>query len=170
MAPVLDMLNHDEDPNTQRKQVQEEGGREVVHVVALRGVKKGEEIRHTYQWRVIHRNDMALLIYGFINPTEPPLLAAIDLPSYSAENPYMPTDEDDSEYAHSGRLFDRQELARLTHIWSALPTTEAADVALMRSGNVTDWREHMLLEFRIKRKQALRNTIHQLWNTIHELR
>ena len=39
------------------------------------------------------------------------------------------------------------------------PTSEAEDRALLNSKSLTDWREQMLVQFRVLRKEALRLTI-----------
>ena len=128
---------------------------------ALRPIKKGEEVRFNYQPGVNHRPDMSLLVYGFFQKrnTSSPLLAAVDLPTFSMEEQYAPTPEDDSVfYGASGKFVTGAEVKRLTALLKAAPTTLKQDQALLDK-NVTDWRERLLIEFRVERKRALLGAI-----------
>ena len=54
------------------------------------------------------------------------------------------------------------ELLRLREILVRFPTTETEDRALLESKSLVDWREQVLVRFRILRKEALRVTIEGL--------
>lgn len=56
----------------------------------------------------------------------------------------------------------QDELLRLKEILVRFPTTEAEDRALLESKSMVDWREQMLVKFRIMRKEALRVIIESL--------
>ena len=50
-------------------------------------------------------------------------------------------------------------MRRLTKILMSFPTTEDEDASLLDSGELTDWRERVILKFLMLRKRALRLTI-----------
>lgn len=47
----------------------------------------------------------------------------------------------------------------MTSILESFPTTEDEDAALLDSRELTDWRERVIVQFRMLRKRALRLTI-----------
>lgn len=60
-------------------------------------------------------------------------------------------------------------MRRLTSVLVSFPTTEDEDAALLETGELTDWRERVIVNFLMLRKRALRLTIqvnaaeHQAW-------
>ena len=50
-------------------------------------------------------------------------------------------------------------MRRLTKILMSFPTTEDEDAGLLDSGELIDWREMVIVNFRMLRKRALRLTI-----------
>ncbi len=56
-------------------------------------------------------------------------------------------------------LASQGEVERLNNILVSFPTTEDDDAALLGSENLTDWRERVIVKFRMLRKRALRLTI-----------
>lgn len=59
LAPVLDMFNHADRPNTK-------AGSNSTHklLVATKYIKAGEEITIQYKSNILHRNDMSFFFYG----------------------------------------------------------------------------------------------------------
>ncbi|EFN50775.1 hypothetical protein CHLNCDRAFT_142491 [Chlorella variabilis] len=157
LLPLLDAINHDDDPNAWRS----DDGDNVL-ITATKPIKKGEEITFNYQPNIVHRADMSLYIYGFVIQRDQPLLCAVDLPGFDPKDPFGPTPQDDADYELGGKLATRAELDRLSARLAAAGTSEAEDQALLQSGTVTDWRHKAILEFRVMRKRALRQTIAKL--------
>jgi len=60
----------------------------------------------------------------------------------------------------------QEESDRLTAILASFPTTEDEDSAALTGQDVTDWRARTLIEFRVKRKEALRLTIEKIETTL----
>ena len=56
-------------------------------------------------------------------------------------------------------MASQDEVERLSNILMSFPTTEGEDAALLGSGELTDWREVVIVKFRMLRKRALRLTI-----------
>jgi len=154
LAPVVDLVNHAND--VQGKNAWQTTYKGFLKLRALRPIRSGEEVRYNYQPGVVHRNDMSLLIYGFIQKLNPPMLCSIDLPTFTLPHLYAKTPEtDDDFYGSRGAYNTVEEYERLGSLLAEMPTTEAEDVALLESGQVTDQVEHLLIEFRIERKRAL---------------
>lgn len=130
---------------------------------ALRPIKKGEEVRFNYQPGVNHRPDMSLLVYGFFQKRKGnPLLCAVDLPTFTMAEQYAPTPEsDDAFYGPEGRFNTEKELKRLQGLLSSTPTTLKQDEVLLK-GKFTDWRDKLLVEFRVERKKALAEAIKKI--------
>ncbi len=59
---------------------------------------------------VLHRPDVSLFIYGFVQMRDPPLLCAVDLPAFDISRVYTTTPLTD---AHHGGHFCEQELESL---------------------------------------------------------
>lgn len=53
----------------------------------------------------------------------------------------------------------QEEAERLRSILVRFPTGEDQDAALLASGELTDWRERVIVKFRMLRKRALRLTM-----------
>lgn len=53
----------------------------------------------------------------------------------------------------------QEEVERLRSILVRFPTGEDQDAALLESGKLTDWRERVIVKFRMLRKRALRLTM-----------
>lgn len=159
LVPLVDLINHANDPNAERS----DDGTDVF-VRAIKHIKKGEEITNSYQPGVIHRPDMSLYVYGFVTPMERPLLSAIDLPNYNPADPFGQTALTDAIYnkKKGSKYVSKKEYDRLAALLAAAPTSESEDQALLDGGSVTDWREQAILQFRIMRKRALRQTLEKL--------
>ena len=56
----------------------------------------------------------------------------------------------------------QEESNRLTAILASFPTTEDEDRAALSGQGVTDWRARTIIEFRVKRKEALRLAIEKI--------
>ena len=56
-------------------------------------------------------------------------------------------------------MASQDEVDRLSNILMSFPTTEDEDANLLDSGELTDWRERVIVKFRMLRKRALRLTI-----------
>jgi hypothetical protein len=106
LLPIADLANHDEDPNARRH---EKG--DFVYMTATRPIKKGEEITNSYQEAILHRNDMSLTLYGFVTKSDPPVLCALDLPTYNASEAFSSTPENDSVFYGKETYFVNQQLA-----------------------------------------------------------
>lgn len=59
------------------------------------------QIRHHFLHDVVHRNDLSLLAYGFVQRREWPLLCAQDLPGHHDLDDWPHTPSDDEEYSAS---------------------------------------------------------------------
>ena len=82
-------------------------------------------------------------------------MCAVDLPTFSMAEQYAPTPEsDDLYYGPKGKFNTDVELRRLERLLSSAPTTLKQDEKLLK-GKFTDWRDQMLIEFRVERKRAL---------------
>ncbi len=66
-----------------------------------------------------------------------------------------------------GQYVTQEEHDRLAARLAELPTTEQEDLELLASGNLTDWRDRLLVELRVQRKKALRLTIDRLGQQLH---
>lgn len=53
----------------------------------------------------------------------------------------------------------QDEAERLQSILDGFPTSEAEDRALLESMDFRDWRERLIMEWRVLRKEALRLTV-----------
>lgn len=158
LVPMVDLINHSDDPNAERSD-------DTVNVLvkAIKSISKGQEITNSYQPGVIHRPDMSLYIYGFVIDREAPFLAAVDLPTYNSQDPFEQTPLVDDLYdAPGGKYVTTGELARLRGLLSSAGTTEEEDRAALDSGDVTDWRIRSILTYRVMRKRALRLAIAKL--------
>lgn len=159
LLPLVDTMNHADDPNAARS----DDGDNVV-VTALRPITKGEELTSAYQPGLMHRPDMSLYIYGFVQMTDTPLLSSIDLPDFDPKNPFVQTAMDDSDHDVGGKHATQREFNRLKArlAVAAHSASEADDVALLEGGTITDWRQRSLLQFRVLRKRALQQTLDRI--------
>lgn len=156
LVPVVDMINNDAD----RVNCDQYTDGENLYLVATKPILKGEELFITYMPGLDHRNDITLTMYGFIRKLDRPLLPATDLPTFNQDSPYQPTPwSDDQLYGPSGTFNTPRELKRLQNLLNSTGTTQEEDEALLHADNMNDWRNKLVLEFRIERKKALRNAI-----------
>ncbi|CAL8465237.1 g4772 [Coccomyxa elongata] len=166
MLPLVDLINHGNRDEANVKLFRDENGDYIAY--ATRVIKKGEELRHTYQ-AGCERNDHALFHYGFVQDLPEPKLAAQDLPS---GNLYDDSAHSEADYDVGGPLATEEELQRLKDILAAFPTTEAEDERLLTGGGwmdkllgrkpLTDSVERLFVTYRMLRKKALRLTIERL--------
>lgn len=154
MTPLLDFVNHDTEGNNALRE--EEDGAVVLR--ATHPIKSGEAITTDYQGDVIHRPDMSLFVYGFVVMSDTPPLCSFDLPTFKGNASwFQQTPADDSFYdeLESGHV-TWQEHRRLGARLLEGSTTLAEDEELLANlGPATDWREQMVLQFRVLRKRAL---------------
>lgn len=158
LIPIMDLLNHDDEPNTRWYT-----DHEALVLTALHTIKAGEALTHNYITGVIHRPDMSMFFFGFVTQREEPFLAASDLPGYDADNPYATSPLDDSIYDDPyGEHCTTEEYERLSARLEDMPTSEEQDQHVLDSGMVTDWRLQTILQYRIARKRALRHTLEKI--------
>ncbi|CAL8469166.1 g8707 [Coccomyxa elongata] len=155
LLPLIDLINHHGDPNVELRRDQESSS---YVVSALRPIRHGEEVVHRYSWG-IERNDKALLDYFFVQEHDPPLLCALDLPGVNVWDTLESASSDHELYGPGGSLCIPEEVERLRSILVRFPTGEDQDAALLESGELTDWRERVIVKFRMLRKRALRLTM-----------
>ncbi|CAK0787098.1 hypothetical protein CVIRNUC_010314 [Coccomyxa viridis] len=166
MLPLFDLLNHGNPDKANMGIMRDEEGSYIAY--ALRPIKKGEELVHAYN-KVCERNDQSLFHYGFIQDTDPPRLAALDLPS---GNLYDAVAYNETDYEEGGRLATAEEKKRLEDLLASFPTTQPEDEkliagggwmgSLLGQGKITGEVERMFVRFRILRKRALRYYIEKL--------
>lgn len=169
LFPALDLLNHAEPDavNSRRWEYAEEG---VVRQLATKDIKKGEQLYQIYHADTLHRPDASLLVYGFVMENDPPLLAAVDLPSFHSDDPYKATPLNDDAYGPRGEWATGAEMGRLWDIKRSWKTTLEHDEKLLKEGaDGGDWRKRTLLQFSVMRKRALVNTLKSLKETLGEL-
>lgn len=169
MFPGLDMINHGEgdDINCYRWEESELG---VIRQIASKDIKKGEQLYQIYHADTLHRPDASLLVYGFVMENDPPLLAAVDLPSFHSDDPYKATPLNDDAYGPRGEWATGAEMGRLWDIKRSWKTTLEHDEKLLKEGaDGGDWRKRTLLQFSVMRKRALVNTLKSLKETLGEL-
>lgn len=162
LAPAVDLVNHanSDAPDLNAYHTVYQG---TLKLRALRPIAKGEEIRIDYQPGVVHRNDMSLLVYGFVQERDPPLMCSIDLPTYDSDEPYAQTPATDADfYGPGGEWNTEEEYVRLEVLLKGAETTEDEDRVLLESGAVSDWRERMLVRFRMMRKEAIRRSMNAI--------
>lgn len=184
LVPVADLINHDDNPNAERS----DNGTHLLEK-AMRNIPKGTEITNAYQTNVIHRNDLSLLIYGFIQ--NKPLMCATDLPKYTSADPYSATAVDDSLfYGRDGRFNTKAEYQRLAALLYEIPSSDDIDRALLWSRSFWGWpiyklrcssrvegwlgvdcpaplpkftwKEEMLLKFRIHRRKMIKTAMKKI--------
>lgn len=154
LVPGGDLLNYD--PNNINVEVLNDGKHLIM--VTLRPVKKGEQLFFSYLPSVGHRNDMNLIMYGYLHKNvDSPLMMAVDLPTYNPENPFAATPpSDDLFYGPEGEYNTEDGLDRLKGLLDEVSVTDDDD-----DENVVkkDWRTNVLSEYRIQRKVALMRAI-----------
>ena len=152
LVPVADMVNHADVASAERR----DNGTHLL-MTATRDLAPGDAVTNNYQSDVIHRNDMSLYIYGFVQESSAARLCAVDLPTYEPSAPFGSTADDDSAFHGPGGRFNTPaELARLRALLEKMPTSEAEDAALLESGSLPGWKEETIVRFRMWRKAALR--------------
>jgi len=153
LVPVADMCNND----GERYNVQQSNDGTKFYITAVQPIAAGQELLLPYLPGLDHRNDITLAGYGFVLKRDVPILPATDLPTFDPEAPYAPTPATDAEYyGPLGSFNTEEELRRLGGLLEAAGTSEDDDVRLLESENVTDWREGVVLEYRVQRKKAIR--------------
>jgi hypothetical protein len=105
------------------------------------------------------------LVAGFIQNINMERMLAVDLPNYDPDGPFNETKDDKWFYGPTGRYVTRAELARLKALLEEAEenTTIEEDEKLLNSGSAEkvfeDWREEMVVKFRLGRKKALKKAI-----------
>ena len=127
----------------------------------MKPISAGEELFLPYLPGLDHRNDVSLTGYGFVRKLERPLLPATDLPTFDPEHPYQesPLSDYGAFYGPGGSHNSEEELERLRGLLGATPTTLEEDEELLESGDLKDWKEKVVVEFRVQRKLALKLSI-----------
>jgi len=169
LFPCIDMFNDclKGDCNVERT-----NNDEFVKILALKDIKKGEQLTMMYQSEVTHRPDMSLLVYGFTMPSDPPLMAAQDLPDFESSNPFKETGYTDDEYRPKSRDALVKEIARCRAILDGFATTAEEDEALLKSGKwdgAGEWKMQEVIKSRLARKRGLLYHIKEMMDTLAEL-
>jgi Rubisco LSMT substrate-binding len=92
-------------------------------------------------------------------------LLAVDLPNYDPDSPFNETKDDKWFHGPDGRYNSRAELARLKALLEEAEetTTIEEDEKLLESGDAEkvfkDWKEEMVVKFRLGRKKALKKAM-----------
>lgn len=157
LLPAVDMFNHEDDANA----IRNDNGTHVL-VTALKDIKKGEAITNNYQTNVIHRNDISMYIYGFAQDSSMELMLATDLPTYDPLYPWLATEPDDSKYyGPGGEHNTKKEMERLEALLQEAQarSTIQEDEKLLKSGTLKNWKEEMVVKFRLGRKKTLKKAI-----------
>lgn len=156
LVPAIDMINN----NADLVNCDQHTDGKNLYLVATKPIVKGEELFLSYMPGLDHRNDITLTTYGFIRKLDRPLLPASDLPTFNEDSPYQPTPwSDDQLYGPNGTFNNPRELKRLQDLLNSTGTTQEEDEELLHAEHMKDWRNKLILEFRIERKKALRNAI-----------
>lgn len=167
MYPSIDMLN---DCLHGHCNVERTNDDDFARLIAVKDIKKGDELRHTYQSDVTHRPDMSLLVYGFTMPSDPPLMAAQDLPDFDYHDPFQETEYKDDEYMPESRDEQLDEVERCEDILDGFLTTAEEDEAILKSGKWDgDWKIQEVIKSRLARKKALMYRIKMLTDNLSEL-
>ena len=107
-----------------------------------------------------HRNDVSLAGYGFVRTLAQPLLPATDLPTFDPEAPYKATPGSDAAfYGPGGEWNTEAEYARLAVLLREAQASEEEDLAVLEMGELKDWRERAVVEFRVQRRRALQRAV-----------
>jgi hypothetical protein len=155
LLPVADMVNHQDNANAERY----DNGSHIM-MKAKVDIKAGEAVTNNYQPNVLHRNDMSLYIYGFVQSENDLNVLSIDLPTWNRERAFDATNPDDSTfYGPQGQFNTPAELERLTTLLDGMPTTQEEDEALLARGGFASWQDETIVRFRLGRKKALTNAI-----------
>lgn len=85
------------------------------------------QVTYTYN-NSLQRNDASLMKYGFIQQADPPRLCGVDLPGGQLGEVYEGLQWEPVPYS---ALASREEMARLSDILTAFPTTAEEDAALL---------------------------------------
>ncbi|KAL4447370.1 hypothetical protein ABPG77_007403 [Micractinium sp. CCAP 211/92] len=168
-------------------------GSKFLLLLATRPIAAGEEITLQYKSRVLHRPDASLLLYGFLPPSPDsgaPLLPAVDLPAFMAANPSKPSDTSDDRSvptttaSWAARLVMLAQYDRLSRALAAMPTSAEQDEALLAPGaeltggaggsaaGAAAWQRRVLVDFRLRRKRALRAALARMeaaWSQLSSL-
>jgi hypothetical protein len=156
LIPVADMVNHVDSPTATRF----DNGTHV-QMRATRNIRKGEQVTNNYQTNVLDRNDMSLHIYGFVQMVNQERLPATDLPTYDPASPFNETKDDKYFHGPSGKYNTRAELARLRELLAEAEEygTLEEDEKLLSTGKFEDWKEEVVIKFRLGRKKALKKAM-----------
>lgn len=157
LLPVMDMVNN-ADPEAANAHWKWDDDN--VYMQATRDLKAGEQLAWSYKGTVIHRNDMSIFFYGFVQDKKPQLLCAQDRADFNESTPFRSTPPNDD----MGDLTPdaaRKEVSRLQGVLESLPTTLEEDQALLKELPDGDerWRERTILRYRVFRKQAIAERI-----------
>lgn len=167
LMPSIDMLN---DCLPGKCNAYRSGDDEFAYGHALKDIKPGDEIVWEYQSNVTHRPDICFAVYGFTKVSDPPLLAAQDLPNFSWSSMFQYSSEDDEDAMPQGEEPVDEEIRRCRGILDSMPTSVEEDEELLRNGTYSgDWRKQEIIKFRIARKAALHHRIDRLSETRSEL-
>jgi hypothetical protein len=167
MYPSIDMLN---DCVYSHCNVERTNDDDFARLIAVKDIKKGDELSHIYQSDVTHRPDMSLLVYGFTMPSDPPLMAAQDLPDFDYRDPFQETEYTDDQYMPKSRDEQLEEVKRCEDILNEFPTTAEEDEAVLKSGKWDgDWKMQEVIKSRLARKGGLMHHIKVLNDNLSEL-
>jgi len=135
-----------------------------MYLRAWRPIKAGEEVRMDYQPGIVHRNDHSLLAYGFIQKRKNPMLPSVDLPSFTMDEPFAFTPDNDGVfYGLGGSHTTPEELQRLKDLLNGTGSSLEEDIELLKGMSVlNDIREKLVVEFRIERKRAILRAIESI--------
>ena len=92
-------------------------------------------------------------------------LLAVDLPNYDPDSPFNETKDDKWFHGPGGKYNTKAEVARLKALLEEAEeeTTMEEDEKLLKSGDAEkvfrDWKEEMMVKFRLGRKKALKRAI-----------
>ncbi|CAK0735270.1 hypothetical protein CVIRNUC_000553 [Coccomyxa viridis] len=176
LLPLLDMINHANQPGANLHIMQAESGD--IYAYTLRDIRAGEELKHTYTTG-IRRNDHCIFHYGFVQESDTPALVEQDLP---AGNLYDVSPYAETDYDIGGPLSSKAELQRLQAVLDSFTTTAAQDAELLQVQ--TPWwkfwargvprndLERMFVQYRMMRKEGLHYVVQKLKDALmvtHEL-
>lgn len=117
-----------------------------------------------YQPGIVHRNDHSLLAYGFIQKRKNPMLPSVDLPSFTMDEPFAFTpDNDEAFYGLGGSHTSAEELQRLQDLLNGTESSLEEDVEFLKGKSASnDIREKLVVEFRVERKRAILRAIESI--------
>ena len=167
LAPGIDMINN----NPYRENCQQFDDGHYLYIRATTPIQAGDELFLPYLPGLEHRNDMSLSAYGFVrqshNQTRP-LLPATDLVTYDRQDPYKTTPASDVGvfYGKGGSHNTEKELERLQSLLRKANTTLEEDELELGAGSFADWKEEMVVKFRVERKKAVHLAMRAIKNEL----